>query len=203
MRAKLMVGLGLAVLALAIITGVKQHQLNQLREDKQRLTNNQSALLAQVQSFKIKVGRDSLNGANVRALKLELDEVKQHRSQDIALLKELGIKLRYAQSLLKNATITENRFTVPVRDTVVKSSGHIDTLRCVTYKDKWFEFDGCIDRENRFTGHTASVDTLVGVPNIIPKKFLFFRWGIKAIQFTAINKNPNSKIYFQEYYEIK
>jgi len=198
-----MLSAGLAVLVLAIVTVVQEYQLRQLREDKQRLSKNQSALLDQVQSFRIKVGKDSLNGANVRALKLELGEIKQHRSQDVALLKELGIKLRYAQSLLKNATITESRFTAPVIDTVVKSYGHTDTLRCVTYKDKWFEFDGCIDRENRFTGHAASVDTLVGFPNIIPKKFLFFRWGIKAIQFTAINKNPNSKIYFQEYYEIK
>lgn len=200
---KLIIWLGLAVLALASFSGVQQYRFGIIKDEKERLGNNQTSLLEQINTYKVRVGKDSLNAASVRALKLKLSEVKQYRSQDAALIKDLGVRLKYAQALFKNSTKTENNFAAPVRDSVVYLPGRIDTLRCVTYKDKWFEFDGCIDKWNKFTGHTASIDTLVGVPNVIPKKFLFFRWGVKAIQFTAVNKNPNSKIYFQEYYEIK
>ena len=203
MREKLIIWLGLAVLGLSIFSGVQQYRLGVVKVEKERLGNNQTALLEQIKTYKVRVGKDSLNAASVKALKLELSEVKQYRSQDAALIKDLGVKLKYAQGLFKNSTKTFNNFTAPVRDSVVYLPGRVDTLRCVTYKDRWFEFDGCIDREHKFHGHTASIDTLVGVPNIIPKRFLFFRWGVKAIQFTAVNKNPNSKIYFQEYYEIK
>lgn len=200
---KLIIWLGLAVLALAIFSGVQHYRLGVIKIEKERLGNNQTALLEQIKTYKVRVGQDSLNAATVKVLKFELDEVKQFRKKDAALIKDLGVNIKYAQGLLKNSSITFNKISTPVKDSAVSRNGRVDTLRCVTYKDKWFEFDGCIDKQNKFTGHTASIDTLVGVPNVIPKKFLFFRWGVKAIQFTAVNKNPNSKIYFQEYYEIK
>lgn len=203
MRDKLILWLCLAVLGLAIFSSVQQYRLGVVKEEKERLGNNQIALLEEINTYKVRVGKDSLNAASVRALKLELSEVKRYRSQDASLIKDLGVKLKYAKAVFKNSSKTENNFSALVRDSVVYLPGRVDTLRCVTHKDKWFEFDGCMDKQNKFTGHAASIDTLVGIPNIIPKKFLFFRWGVKAIQFTAVNKNPNSKIYFQEYYDIK
>ena len=203
MKNKLILWLGLAVLALAIFSGIQHYRLGIIKEEKVRLSNNQTALLEKIKTYKVKIGQDSLSAASVKAMKFELDEVRQYRQRDAALIKDLGVKLKYAQALFKNSTETFNNFSATVRDSVVYLPSRVDTLRCVHYKDKWFEFDGCLDKHNRFTGHTASVDTLIGIPNIIPKRFLFFRWGVKAIQFTAINKNPNSKIYFQEYYEIE
>lgn len=203
MKNKLIVWLGLAVLALAIFSGIQHYRLGIIKEEKVRLSNNQTALLDQIKTYKVRVGKDSLNAASVKVLKLELREVNQYRQQDAAIIKDLGIRLKDAQAMIKTSSKIENSFTAPVRDSIVYLPGRVDTLQCVNYHDKWFEFDGCIDKQNRFTGHTASIDTLVGVPNIIPKKFLFFRWGVKAIKFDAVNKNPNSKIYFQEYYEIK
>ena len=119
MRNKLILWLGLAVLALTIFSGVQQYRIGVVKDEKERLGNNQSALLDQIKTYKVRVGKDSLNAAQVKAMKLELDEVKQYRASDAALIKDLGIKLKYAQALFKNSTKTENNFTAPVRDSVV------------------------------------------------------------------------------------
>ena len=37
-------------------------------------------------------------------------------------------------------------------------------------------------------------DTITGVITVRKKRFLFFRWGVKAIEHDISNKNPKSKI---------
>lgn len=202
MKNKLILYLIFAVFGLVGLLSIQTFKFRAIKDENKRLNNNQTALLDQSKIYKVKIGSDSLTIAKSKALKLELNEVKQYRSQDAAIIKDLGVKLKYAQAVAKNAIKTENNFTAPVKDSIVYMQGKNDTIRCVAYKDKWFEFNGCIDNQNRFIGRTSSVDTLVGVVHVIPKRFLFFRYGVKAVEFVATNKNPNSKIYFQEYYEI-
>ncbi|WP_350308236.1 DUF6549 family protein [Gabonibacter massiliensis] len=48
-----------------------------------------------------------------------------------------------------------------------------------------------------------SRDTLVQIVYRVPRKFLFIRWGTKAIRQEVISKNPYSKITYSRYIELR
>lgn len=78
----------------------------------------------------------------------------------------------------------------------------IDTLRCVDYSDQWQTISGCQENDE-FIGIVESRTTIDQIVHRVPRKFLFFRWGTKAIRQEVISRNPNSVITFTEYIELK
>lgn len=47
-----------------------------------------------------------------------------------------------------------------------------------------------------------SRDTLLQVVRVVPKRFLFFRWGVKEIRQDVKVLNPNTDVTFSEFIEI-
>ena len=62
--------------------------------------------------------------------------------------------------------------------------------------------NGVLDGDT-FSAKIESVDTLQQVVHRIPKKFLFIKWGTKAIRQEVVSSNPHSKIVYTEYIELK
>ena len=80
----------------------------------------------------------------------------------------------------------------------------IDSLLSITYKTPWIELDAVVDVYGaRFNGNILSRDSLVYIEHVIPKKFLFFKWGIKERKQEIISKNPNTVIIDAEFITVK
>ncbi|MCU6769802.1 hypothetical protein OCV73_12715 [Barnesiella propionica] len=69
--------------------------------------------------------------------------------------------------------------------------------------DKWFALNGCINKNNEFSGIFENRDSLIYVEHIVPKKFLFIKWGGKERKQEIISKNLNTKILSAEYISIR
>lgn len=195
--------IALAVSAVVTIW-VQRSRINTLTGERDKYRTNTETLLQEVSRYQTK---DSLNAAKVGVLELKLSEFEKYRADDAALIKTLQVKNRELEALTsaQSQTIIDLRGTV--RDSLVYVDRVVvDTLRCITAADKWFSFDGCVNRKNEFTGKFVNRDSLIIAATVEYKRFLNFLWKTKKVKNREIDvvcKNPHTKIMGVEYIEIE
>lgn len=195
--------IALAVAAVVTIW-VQRSRINTLTGERDKYRTNTETLLQEVSRYQTK---DSLNAAKVGVLELKLSEFEKYRASDAELIKTLQTKNRELEAVTtaQMETITQLRGTV--RDSLVYVDRVVvDTLRCITAADKWFSFDGCVNRKNEFTGTFINRDSILIVATVQYKRFLNFLWKtnkVKNREIDIISKNPHTKIMGVEYIEIE
>ena len=185
-------------IALIIAVMVLSCWLNNTREEKKRLANNQESLLSDIEYYKTESGK---NAASVQKLVLTKSELEKHCQDLTQTVEDLGIKVKRLQSATTTVTKTEVEIQTVVRDSIVYRDRPV-ILKTIKWKDPWIKLDGILDGDN-FSAKIQSIDSLSHVAHRVPKKFLFFRFGTKAVRLEVVNKNPHSKIVYTEYIEIK
>ena len=58
-------------------------------------------------------------------------------------------------------------------------------------------------RADSVSCRVVSVDTLQQIVHRVPRRFLFIRWGTKAIRQEVVSSNPHTNIVYTEYIELK
>lgn len=185
-------------IALIIAVMVLSCWLNNTMEEKKRLANNQESLLSDIEYYKTESGK---NAASVQKLVLTKSELEKHCQDLTQTVEDLGIKVKRLQSATMTVTKTEVEIQTVVRDSIVYRDRPV-ILKTIKWKDPWIKLDGILDGDN-FSAKIQSIDSLSHVAHRVPKKFLFFRFGTKAVRLEVVNKNPHSKIVYTEYIEIK
>lgn len=184
--------------ALILTVSVLSYWLNNVREEKKRLADNQEALLSDVDYYKTESGK---NAASVLKLELSKSELENHCQDLTKTIDDLNIKIGRIQSVSTTVTKTEVEIQTVVRDSIVYRDLPVN-LKVVKWRDPWVTLNGVLDGET-FSAKIESVDTLSQVVHRIPKKFLFIKWGTKAIRQEVVSSNPHSKIVYTEYIELK
>lgn len=187
-----------ANIALVITVAILFSWLQNVRQEKNRLANNQEALLSDVDYYKTEAGNSA---ASVQMLELSKSEMEKHCTDLTKTVQDLNIKVKRIQAAAQTATKTEVEIKTVVRDSIVYRDRPV-SLKVINWRDPWVSLNGVLDGEN-FSAKIESVDTLTHVIHRVPKKFLFFRYGVKAIKLDVVSKNPHSKIVFTEYIELK
>lgn len=166
-----------------------------LHDENQRLRRNQHSLLSDISFFQT---ASQASAASVEVLELELHELREHRAKDAEHIKELGIRLRRAESYAKSVAQMQHEASIPLRDSVVGR----DSIKI---------FDTTLDCHTRLSGRVSTDslyvdirqrDTIYQVVHRVPRKFLFFRFGTKAIRQDVWSSNPNTEIVYTEYIEL-
>lgn len=177
------------------------------RSENKRLKNNQTALAQEVEHYKSALGEEV---ASAQILRLRCGEYEDLRKADAERIRSLGIRIRRLESAARSVAATEVeahariRDTVVVRDTVRLSDTVrlTDTLRHFRWSDPWVEVEGEIDGGDvRCT--VRSIDTLHQVVHRVPRRFLFIRYGTKAIRQDVFSTNPHTRITYTEYVEFE
>lgn len=187
-----------ANIALVITVAILFSWLQNVRQEKNRLANNQEALLSDVNYYKTEAGNSA---ASVQMLELSKSELEKQCTDLTKTVQDLNIKVKRIQAAAQTATKTEVEIQTVVRDSIVYRDRPV-SLKVINWRDPWVSLNGVLDGEN-FSAKIESVDTLTHVVHRVPKKFLFFRYGVKAIKLDVVSKNPHSKIVFTEYIELK
>lgn len=192
----------MACLAVTLYVGEQQ------RAEIERLKANQQVLLAPEAVIEYRTTSDGKAVAQVQALNLQLSELKASNDSLLRLTRDLGIKNRRLLALAQATTETATTVTAPLLDSIVirpvcgdTIDTTTDTLRCLSFADPWISLHGVIQADT-FTGHIESRDTLDFIVHKIPKHFLFFRFGCKAIRLDAVSHNPHSILTHAKYIRI-
>ena len=99
---------------------------------------------------------------------------------------------------IKDAPAAVQKFlTIPDISSIVR-----DTVRLFRWRDTWVSVEGRIE-EDSVSCRVESVDTLRQIVYRIPRRFLFIRWGTKALRQRIVSTNPHTRIVAAEYVRIE
>lgn len=201
MKKWIFIGILIALLlGTSLILGAR---LKHMQEERDRYKSNTETLLVEAETYRT---RDSLNAITVGSLELKLNEFKQHRAENWALIKTLQTKNRDLERINTAQLQTIYSITGQIKDSIVYRDNIIlDTLRCIKIHDPWFDLEGCIEKPDRFTGTFISRDSLLYVETVQYKRFLGFLWKTKRIKSRKqdiVSKNPNTRILDAEFITI-
>ena len=180
------------------VTALLVYGYGRYRRENRRLTQNQHALAAGIERYRTRLGQEA---ASVQALRLRCAEFEELRAADAAEIRRLGIKLRRLEAAARTATATKVEIRTPVvrlRDTLVVR----DTLRLFRWRDAWVRVEGAVTADSVLC-RVESTDTLRQVVHRIPWRFLFIRWGTKALRQEIVPSNPHTRIVYSEYVKIE
>lgn len=199
MRKILLYYSAVVTLLLVICGAILRHTTGEIT----RLSNNNEALSSEVKLYKTR-HRDS--AASVVALQLELEEYREKHSRDVKRIRELGVRLRRVESAAKMVTESRVEASAPLRDTVfvdrlLPDILPSDTASIFRWSDSWVRIEGVI-RNGRAECCVESVDTLHQIVHRVPRRFLFFRYGTKAIRQEITSSNPHTRVVYSEYIEL-
>ncbi len=211
----------LAVLLLAVALGILGKAYRSAVEDRNRLARNQSTLLDSVDHYRTAAGREA---ASVQALELKVSELERYKADAAAEIRSLGIKLRRVESVATTTTRTEVRITAPLTDadhprsevlpepltdSMEASPDRILAGRLPVGDVKKFRWDdghvgirGIIEADS-VRCEVISIDTLRQIVHRVPRRFLFIRWGTKAIRQEIVSTNPHTRIVYAEYIDMR
>jgi hypothetical protein len=182
---------------LAILVGVvlmQRDRIGTLREKNNTLNTNLETLTEGVRMYKT---RDSLHAAGVGLLEMRLSEYRKLRAEDARLIESLKIRLRRVESVSAHATESNYRIVAAVRDTVF-----VDSARYFSYRSPWIDLHGTLERDSVELALTA-YDTLVQVVHRVPRRFLFVRYGTRAIRQEIVSRNPHTEVVYSEVVRLK
>lgn len=193
----------MALLVLAGLLWIQTCRLRRIESDRNRLQANQTALMDSVRYYRTENGK---NAASVRRLELSAAEIRAERDDVAAECRTLHIKIRRLESFATSQTRTIVDLRTRLRDTVVLHDRDSiivrDTLRLFRWRDSWVTVDGLIEGDS-VGCRIESIDTLRQVVHRVPRRFLFIRWGTKAIRQEVVSSNPHTRIVYTEYIELK
>jgi hypothetical protein len=179
----------------------QQERINVISKERDSYKQNTYGLLGKIEQYQTK---ENLNVASISQLELKLSELSRFRLEDIKLIETLKVDKKRLQQITTAQTQTIYELSATVRDSFIYVDNYlIDTLHCINIAEEWFNLHGCIDVNNKFAGRFESRDSLLYVEHIVPKKFLFFKWGVKERRQEIVSRNPHTKIIGAEFISIK
>ena len=196
---KICILIGAAALAAAALLALRS-----ARQEIGRLRQNQRALTEQLIHYRTRAGAEA---ASSRALRLRCAEYEQLRADDARRIRELGIRIRRLEAAATLVSRQQTEAAAPLRDTVVvQAAGRaiaptLDTVRLFRWSDGWCSVEGQIGRDS-VQCRVESIDTLRQIVHRVPRKFLFIRWGTKALRQEIVPANPHTRIVYAEYVQL-
>ena len=156
------------------------------KKESARLSDNMKSLCTGLEEYKI---RDSLNVVENHVLRLNIEELKELRSADAKLIKELNLRPKEVEYITTTKVVTKDSIVFVLKDS------------CFNYSDKWVDFYANIP-DSTFTYEVR--DSLSSaISRIYKHKFLWWRWGTKGYKQTIVNHNPRSKIVYNEIVKVE
>ena len=197
--------IGIAFIILIGIISFQQKQLKKVKTDRDVYKTNTTVLMSDLVTYKTK---DSLNAVSVGNLELKISEYKKYREDDFKLIESLKVDKNRLQTVVTANTETINELKGKLRDSIRivyndRDVLQIDTLRCITKFDEWYDVDICLDSNNEYEGYVKNREKLKYVEHIIPKRFWFIKWGTKERRQEILSLNPNTEITGAEYVTIR
>ena len=173
---------------------------NNLKAERNRYMQNNDALLSEVRRMQIDSNTMALD---VKSLNLTLDEYKRYRAEDAGTIEKMGIRIKSLQMAARHEVEVNAPILADIKDTVVVRDTVIMEIKKVEMITPHLQLCGTIEN-NRLTGIIHLPVTLRQAVWVEHKhRFLWWRWGVKAVHQTISSDNPHVEIKYSEVINIK
>lgn len=189
-----------AIVAVVSTISLQCSKINELKIENDIAVQNVEWLKSKAEFYKT---TDSSSAVSLRALTLSIEDYAAARRNDLKDIAKLRADLTRIKSISTAQLQSIYEINAVLKDKVFQTDSTYDTLPCLNYSDRWYDFSGCIYQDSVFIGSLNSFDSIVYVEHIVPKKFWFIKWGVKERRQEILSKNPHTKIVNAEYITIR
>jgi len=199
MRTKLYVafGIGLLILALTCIGLYKRAKI--LEAERNRYQNNTSALLTDIKRMQID---STTHAVDVQTLQLTLEEYKRYRAEDVEKIKRMDVRIKSLQAVARHEIEVQAPFEALVKDTVIIRDTVSRQLQYLQMETPHLKIDASIENNLLKGKITLPVTIHQSIWVEHKRRFLWWRWGVKAVHQTISSDNPHVQIKYSEYIRI-
>ena len=206
---------GLVLVPLFLVLALSQ--CAKYKRESERLSRNQDILL---HNGEVEIGRTPDGRATASSNTLLLSASELGRLDDSLLAvtqRKLGIKDKRVMAVARTASSMDVQMSAPIekiqekklcsniKDSTCISSnpwGVLPPIQHVSWSDPWVRLEGFI-RGDTLHAKVESRDTLQMIVHRVPRKFLFFRFGTKAVRMEVVSQNPHTSLSYPRLIVIK
>ncbi len=172
----------------------------EMQKERDRHKGNTISLLSDIKRLQI----DSTTMAvDTKVLRLTVDELEDNRAEDLEHIRKLGVRVNSLQTLAKHSVEVNAPIQAEVRDSVVVRDTLTIQVKAIIMDTPYLQVSGIIEN-NQLTGNIYLPVNLYQAVWIEYKyRFLWWRWGVKAIHQTISSDNPYVEIGYSEYIIIE
>ena len=189
---------GLVILAIATLF-LWRHTVKLTRE-RDRYRQNTEALLSDVERIQVDSTRMALD---VKTLRLTVSEFEEYRTQDAALIKRLGIRIKDLEAAARHRLLIEAPIVAPLKDSIIIRDTVFVPVKSVEMVNPHIDFRGVIE-DSVLTADVRIPVTLNQAVFVEYKhKFLWWRWKVNGVRQIITSDNPYVEIGYSEYIKIE
>lgn len=184
-------GIALTVSIAAI--GILSNSLKVVTEERDIQRKNVETLFTDVENYEL---RDSLKAATIADLQLTLSQYKRFREEDAELISDLKVDNKRLHGVVTTQTESYYNHTAILRDSVrMLVARQPDSIKIpilvktANYSDEWHTLNITIDGDS-LNYRLRTRESLIITNHIVPKKFLWFKFGCKEVRTDVVSKNP-------------
>ena len=214
-----------------VVTALLFFGYRRYRSETHRLVQNQRALAADVAHYRTRLGEQAASVQVLRLRCSEFEELRAADAARIRQLgvklrrleaaahavtrTEAEFRAPLCGSSPGDGPVRAGGVSDTLRDTLGdRAPGRTDTLvarfgpllgddgRFFRWRDPWVRVEGVV-RGDSVVCRIESTDTLRQVVHRVPHRFLFIRWGTKALRQQIVSSNPHTRIVYSEYVKIE
>lgn len=184
---------GTVFIVLIVVIGILISRLKTVSNDRNVQRKNVETLFTSVESYKV---QDSLQAATIGDLQLTLKQYKQFWAEDAELISQLKVDNKRLQGVVTTQTESYYNHTAILRDSVrMLVARQPDSIKIpilvkrADYSDEWHTLNITIDGDS-LNYRLRTRESLIITNHIVPKKFLWFKFGCKEVRTDVVSKNP-------------
>ena len=192
MKKAYIIAAGILIILIAIIVALSA-RLKNVKADRDVQRKNVETLFTSVESYKV---QDSLQAATIGDLQLTLKQYKQFRAEDAQLISSLKVDNKRLQGVVTTQTESYYQHTAALRDSVkmlitkVPDSIKVPIIvKTANFADAWHSLNIVIDGDS-LNYRLRTKESLIITNHVVPKKFLWFKFGCKEVRTDVVSKNP-------------
>lgn len=205
MKKAYIIAAGILIILIAIIVALSA-RLKKVKADRDVQRKNVETLFTSVESYKV---QDSLQAATIGDLQLTLKQYKQFRAEDAQLISSLKVDNKRLQGVVTTQTESYYQHTAALRDSVkmlitkVPDSIKVPIIvKTANFADAWHSLNIVIDGDS-FNYRLRTKESLIITNHVVPKRFLWFKFGCKEVRTDVVSKNPYVENIYLESITIK
>lgn len=183
---------GILIILIRIIFALSS-QLKRVTADRDVQQKNVETLFDSVKSYKV---QDSLQAATIGDLQLTLKQYKQLRAEDASLINSLKLDIKRMQKVITTNTESYYQHTAVLRDSLKMLATKIPDsvkvpviIKTADFADAWHSLNIVIEGDS-LNYRLRTKESLIITNHVVPKKFLWFRFGCKEVRTDIVSRNP-------------
>ncbi len=187
------------VAALVGTVWLQQRKVVRLKEERDRQEQNSDALLSEMKRWQV----DSVTMAtDVKTLRLSVDEFKRYRANDLAKIKEMGIKIKHLEAAAKHEIEVDAPIHAVIRDSVVVRDSVVMRVQAVSMVNPYIQLHGVIERDSLIGSVRLPVTLRQAMWIEYKRRWLFWK-KVKAAHQIITTDNPYVEVKYSEFINIQ